>query len=118
MSVLTLTCVCLCVCFRYILCICMFPVMCLVVCTYVLAVLLYFCIQILTENGREMTSVTVTNIMLRVLTVGGKESTGEKGIEARKLIKTMEGKGEEEVVHLLETEKGGGDRSEVQCKFD
>ena len=60
-----------------------------------------------------MISVTVTNIMLRVLTVGEKESTGEKGIDARKLTKTMEGKGEGEVVHLLETEKGGGDKSEV-----
>ena len=72
--------------------------------------------QILTEE-REMIAVAVTGIILGVLTVEGKE-TGAKGIDARNLTKTMEGKGEEEAVHLLKTGKGGGDRSGVWGKLD
>ena len=47
-----------------------------------------------------MIAVAVTGIILGVLTVEGKE-TGEKGIDARNLTKIMEGKREEEAVHLL-----------------
>ena len=64
-----------------------------------------------------MMAVVAIGIMPRVLTVGGTER-GEKGIDARKLTKTMEEKGDEEAVHLLETGKGGGDRGGVCCKFE
>lgn len=78
----------------------------------VICCLLYLLfMQILTE-GREMIAIAVTGTMLGILTAGGKE-TGEKGIDARNLTKTMERKGEEEAVHLLKTGKGGDDRSEV-----
>ena len=56
------------------------------------------------------------NVLLGVLTVGGKGSTKEKGIGrvgTKIVTKTMEGKGEDEVVLFLVTEIGRSAKSEV-----